>query len=134
MHWHNPPDDISQYAGFVYLIVNTISGQKYIGKKSFFTRRRKKVTGRKNRKVVVAESNWKTYTSSCAELNQDIKKYGKGAFRFAILRCCKTKRDMGYYEAYEQFTRDVLNKKLPCGEFEYYNKNILGKFYRTYST
>ena len=47
------------YFGFVYLITNLKSGKKYIGRKYFGTTRRVKVAGKKRRKVVRKDSNWR---------------------------------------------------------------------------
>ena len=52
---------LRDYVAFVYLIENTKTGRKYIGKKRLFFVSRKKVKGRKNRKVAKKHSDWKTY-------------------------------------------------------------------------
>jgi len=62
--------------GFVYLITNLTNDRKYIGKKSFWTRRKDKKTGRRKTK----ESDWKNYFGSCDELNEDVKLLGKDIF------------------------------------------------------
>ena len=61
------------------------------------------------------ESDWKSYTSSSNELNSDILKYGKDKFIFKIIRACDSKWALAYYEAKEQFDRDVLFRD------DYYN-------------
>lgn len=129
-HWISEVDfDFSEWFGFVYLITNLTNNRKYIGKKQFSSRNRIKVKGRKNRKVVITESTWKDYTSSSEELNQDIIIQGKDKFRFEILKLCKTKRDLGYTEVKEQFDRNVLEAKLESGEREYYNRNIMSRWF-----
>jgi hypothetical protein len=50
--------------GFVYLITNLENGKKYIGKKTFWERRKDRKTGRRKKK----ESNWRDYFGSCDEL------------------------------------------------------------------
>jgi hypothetical protein len=107
--------------GFVYLITNLTNNKKYIGKKSFWTRRKDKKTGRRKTK----ESNWKSYFGSCDELNQDVKLLGKDKFLREILYLCPHKKSMSYYETMEQFKRDVL-----INDF-YYNTNIEGKFFES---
>ncbi len=86
------------YFGFVYLITNIKSGKKYIGRKYFGTTRRVKVAGKKRRKVVRKDSNWREYTGSSKVLNQDIKNLGKDNFRFEILIMGETKGQVNYLE------------------------------------
>ena len=43
------------------------------------------------KKLVTKESDWKTYTGSCNQLNEDIEKIGKQDFKFEILCWCKNK-------------------------------------------
>lgn len=128
--WENVPDNIDEYAGFVYKIVNLITGQEYIGKKIFWQERRKRIPGRKNRRLIITESDWKTYESSSQQLVDDINKYGKHNFRFIILECLRTRGQMSYLEAELQFKYDVLNNRMPDGKYKYYNKNILRQFKR----
>ena len=105
--------------GFVYLITNTTNNRKYIGKKSFWSRRKQKKTGR--RKTI--ESDWKTYYGSCDELKEDVKLLGRDKFVREILYLCPHKKSMSYYETMEQFKRDVLMTD------DYYNTNIEGRFF-----
>jgi hypothetical protein len=84
--------------GFVYLITNIKSGKKYIGRKYFGTTRRVKVKGKKRRKVIRKDSNWKEYTGSSKELNQDINTLGKLNFKFKILILGRTKGQVNYLE------------------------------------
>ena len=84
--------------GFVYLITNIKSGKKYIGWKYFGTTRRVKVKGKKRRKVIRKDSNWREYTGSSKELNNDINTLGKLSFRFEILILGKTKGQVNYLE------------------------------------
>jgi len=128
--WQNVPENIDDYIGFVYIIVNRITDQKYIGKKFFWFTNRIKVKGRKNRKIVTKESDWKTYESSDAEVKSDIIKFKKENFDFIILNSYKTKRELTYAEVEQQFKRDVLTQKLPDGLYEYYNCNISGRHFR----
>jgi len=71
--------------GFIYLITNIKNNRKYIGKKQLQFKKSRRLKSRKNRKVSYSESDWKTYTGSCRELNEDIEKYGKENFTFEIL-------------------------------------------------
>ena len=70
-------NDICDYYGFVYCITNTITGQKYIGRKYFMQKRKPK--GAKRR--VTSESDWKKYYGSSEDLKQDIRRDGKNTFR-----------------------------------------------------
>jgi len=114
---YSEPD--KKYEGFVYLITNLITNRKYIGKKSFWTRRKDRKTGRRK----TLESNWKNYFGSCDSLIQDVKDLGKDQFRKEILYLCPHKKSMSYFETLEQFTRNVLLEE------SYYNTNIEGKFF-----
>lgn len=102
--------------GFVYEITNKINGKKYIGKKQCVRKiKRKPLKGKTRNRIDHKESDWKTYTSSSNELNEDILKYGKENFEFRILKVCGSKWELGYEEIKEQISRDVLRRK------DYYN-------------
>lgn len=94
------------YVGFVYCITNIISNKKYIGKKLFWTPKRKQVNKKRVRFKV--ESDWKEYWSSSDELKADIEKLGKENFNREILHLCLSKGATNYLEAKEQFVRGVL--------------------------
>ncbi len=130
--WEGIPDSFSpeDYQGFVYLIVNRITGRKYIGKKFFWSTRKTKVRGKKRKQRLTKESDWKTYISSSDELKQEIAQQGIKPFQFIILSLHKTKALVNYNEVKEQFARDVLYSTLPNGEYEYLNKCILNRYYR----
>ena len=117
------------FYGFIYQITNTTNNRKYIGKKQSTTiLKRPPLKGRKNKRHVVKETDWKIYTGSSDRLNEDIQKLGKGKFKFEILRFCQSKSELAYYEAKMQFDNDVLLKE------EYYNGIInlrLGKIKKT---
>ena len=123
--------DPSNFFGFVYEITRIETGRSYIGKKQLVFTRRMKISGRKNRKHVKKESDWKTYTGSCKELNEEISVLGKDKFEFKILEFCLTKRDMGYLETKFQFERDVLNARFNdgIGLRKYYNSNIMNRWF-----
>jgi hypothetical protein len=95
--------------GFIYEITNTITNKKYIGKKQCQSRiKRKPLKGKKRNRIDFKESDWKTYTSSSNDLNEEIKKYGKDKFIFKILKTCDSKWALAYYEIKEQIDKEVL--------------------------
>lgn len=105
--------------GFVYLITNIQNNKQYIGKKSFWQRRKIKSTGRRK----TSESNWKNYYSSSDELNKDVKLLGENNFKREIIHLCTHKKVMSYFETKEQFDRNVLLSE------NFYNMCIAGKYY-----
>mgnify|MGYP003782141221 FL=1 len=58
------------------------------------------------------------YYGSNEEVKSLVEEVGKDNFKREILRLCKSKGEMSYYEAKEQFDRDVLFSD------EYYNEFI----------
>lgn len=112
-------------AGFVYMIVNLITGRKYIGKKlAKFKKTTYKTVklknGKKKRMKIRGsiESDWKTYWSSSIELKKDIDLLGFDKFTREILRFCKSKAECSYTEAKLQFEYKVLESN------DYYNGQI----------
>lgn len=102
--------------GFIYEITNNVTNKKYIGKKQCFMRlKRKPLKGNKRNRICHLESDWKSYTSSSKELNEDIKKYGKDSFTFKILKTCNSKWELAYFEIKEQIDNSVLLRD------DYYN-------------
>ena len=111
--------------GFVYLITNTTTGRKYIGKKlAKFSKTSYKVVTQKNgvkkKKKIKSkvESDWQTYYGSNDVLNEDVNKLGKNKFTREILFYCNSKAQCSYIEAREQFTHKVLEST------DYYNGQI----------
>jgi len=95
--------------GFIYLIVNNVNNKKYIGKKQCVKKlKRKPLKGKKNKRIEIIGSDWKTYTSSSNELNNDILILGKEKFSFYIIRVCNSKWELAYYEIKEQISQNVL--------------------------
>jgi hypothetical protein len=111
--------------GFVYIITNTVSGRKYIGKKlAKFSKTTYRVVklknGNKKRKKIRSkiDSDWQTYYGSNDELNKDIEILGSDKFTREILFYCKSKSECSYIEAREQFRHQVLESD------DYYNGQI----------
>ena len=125
-HWKGLTPNPEKYFGFVYLILESTTKKKYVGKKSYMLTRRVKVPGRKNRRIVKTPNNWKYYTGSCKPLNARISPETIGDFTFIILSQFEAKGDLYYEEIRQQVLRDVMRDKLPDGEKSYYNGNING--------
>ena len=111
--------------GFVYLITNTITGRKYIGKKlakfsktTYKTVKLKNGTKKKKKIRSKIDSDWQEYYGSSPNLTADINTLGKDNFSREILYYCKSKAETSYIEAREQFDRKVLESN------EYYNGQI----------
>lgn len=102
--------------GFIYVIVNTTNNKKYIGKKQCFKKvKRAPLKFKKRKRIEQKDSDWKTYTSSSNDLNEDILKQGKDSFTFTILKACSSKWELAYEEIKEQIVNNVLLTD------EYYN-------------
>ena len=111
--------------GFVYIIINTISGRKYIGKKlAKFSKTTQKTVklknGTKKKKKIRSkvDSDWRDYYGSSPELTKDIETLGTEHFTREILYYCNSKAACSYIEAREQFLRKVLESN------DYYNGHI----------
>ena len=111
--------------GFVYIITNTISGRKYIGKKlakfsktTYKTVKLKNGNKKKKRIRSKIDSDWREYYGSSPELSKDVAELGAENFTREILFYCKSKSECSYIEAREQFSRRVLESK------DYYNGHI----------
>ena len=61
-------EDINGFFGFVYVITSLIDGKKYIGRKYFYSFRKKKGSKRRQK----SESDWKEYYGSSDELKEEI--------------------------------------------------------------
>lgn len=104
------------YEGFVYLITNKKTKQKYVGKKlAKFKTTKPPLKGKKNKRRGYKESDWREYWGSSDRLNEDVKNLGEKNFTREILYYCKSRAEMSYIEAREQFDRRVLETD------EYYN-------------
>ena len=122
-HWTNTVGDIPEECiGFIYRITNNINNRKYIGKKLLkFKTSKKPLKGRVNKRRGTKESDWRTYTGSCNQLNEDVAKQGKQDFKFEILSWCKSKSDLSY----EEMKQIILANALYGAD--YYNEYVGGR-------
>jgi len=129
---NDPNFDINEYVGYIYVTNHIPTGRQYIGKKNFFHTTNKKL-GKKElaeipvtrgkrptKKQVVKESDWKTYYGSATE----IKSLPKDEMTRYVLKLCKNKKELTYWETKMLFQYNVLE------DDRYINDNILGKFFR----
>ena len=71
-------EKIKDYYGFLYLIENTITGRKYIGRKIFCSEEKAQ---RWCKSRVTSESDWKKYYGSNDQLKADVKEHGIENFK-----------------------------------------------------
>lgn len=126
-HWNFPHDfTFDEWFGFIYRITEIPTGMEYLGKKQFHQHLRKTVKGKVNKKKVIKESDWKTYTGSSERLNKAIEINGKDQYKFDIVSLHKTRASLVYAEVKLQIHEEVLRSKLPNGTRKYYNGLISG--------
>ena len=119
-------DDINDFFGYVYRIINLQNGREYSGRKYFWKFRTPKGKKRK----VKSESDWKKYYGSCPELKEEIQQLGRQNFSRTILSLHKTAGKTNYEETKQLFTKGVLTEQLDDGTPKYYNSNILSRYFR----
>ena len=115
--------------------IASIIQKKYLGKKSLYHNIKKKLTkkelaeqsgpGRKSAtKTVLKESDWKTYYGSAKPILGLLKENKHEEFKREIITTATSKKLLTYYECKYLFMLGVLEHPL-----EYFNDNVLGKFY-----
>jgi len=121
--------------GFIYVTTHTLTGKKYLGKKSLFHTLNKKLgkkelaqqpitRGRiKSTKQIIKESDWKTYHGSEDFIKQLIKEGKQGEFTREIIQLVYNKKLLTSFECKYQFIYSVVENP------DWVNNNILGKFY-----
>lgn len=123
-------EDIEDHYAFVYEITCIPTGQKYIGKKFFYSKRTlPPLKGKKRRRIEYKESNWKDYWSSSKYVHKLIKEYGEENFTREIISLHPDKREANYAELAEQVIRNVLEARDEAGVRIYLNENIERVFY-----
>lgn len=120
--------------GFIYIMTAIIDGKSvsYIGKKNFFTNRKKPLG--KKALALITDKRVKKYTR---EIKADFVNYYSSnatlkaahkagvSIKREILMICNTGMELTYQEVKHQFKYEVLEKE------NYLNANILGRFYKT---
>jgi len=141
LYKNEPMETLSSFPpqtfGFVYRVIHEPSGKIYIGKKVLQFTRKAKLTkkdlavyegqsGRKPTfKKVVKESDWQDYFGSHKDIITLMKEGKQNEFKREILHLCSSKKLLTYYETKYLFLYEVLEKPN-----EFFNDNVLGKFFR----
>ena len=126
--YNDTPED---YQGFVYVITELDTGKKYIGKKNFWKPKILPITKTRKRRVRTrVESDWRKYYGSNNTVKELVESKGEQNYKREILKLCKTKGEMSYYEAKLQFENDVLLSDIYYNEFigcKIHSKHIRNK-------
>ena len=120
-------EDINDYFGFCYLLTDLENGKQYIGRKYFYSVRKKKGI----RKRVRSESDWKSYYSSSKKIQLLVQESGPNRFKREILSLYKKKGQVNYNETKLLFQHNVLEAVSDAGERLYYNDNIMNRYFST---
>lgn len=117
--------------GFVY-ILHLDNGKKYIGRKNLYSITRRnfgkkelsKITDKrlKTYEVVKKESNWLKYNGSNKTLLDELSE--SQIIKREIIKISFSDKELTYLETQALFCYGAIESD------EYYNDNILGKFYR----
>lgn len=118
--WQNQPQDINDYHGFVYLITNTVNNKRYVGKKKFWFKTKKRYA-RKPTKVEqerldryeqTNSAKYKTYKKDLKDKYKGKKKTVRGLVESDWVTYYgsspKLLADIDKYGA-DKFTREILN-------------------------
>ncbi len=101
--------DINDHYGFVYLITETATGRKYIGRKAFRSKRTlPPLKGKSRKRTKITESDWQTYYGSNSTLKELVAANGPDGFKREILHLCRSSSECGYFEAKAQFDHSAL--------------------------
>ena len=102
-------EELKEWVGFVYVITDKSNDKMYVGKKTFWSRKTlPPLKGKTRKRRSIVESDWKSYYGSSDLVKQLLVEQGEQNFHRQILYFCRSKGEMGYLEAKEQFDRNVL--------------------------
>jgi hypothetical protein len=120
----------SGFYGFIYCITDD-QGREYFGKKAFAHRRKTKLSKkarqgtRKRIKIEEVDSKWLNYWGSCKPLLEYIEtRGGTKGFTRTILKLCKDKQSLTYWEVHYLTQNNVLFRT------DTWNSNILSRFFK----
>jgi hypothetical protein len=83
---------LKEWVGFVYVITDKSNNKKYVGKKTFWSKRTlPPLKGKTRKRRSVVESDWKSYYGSSDLVKQLLLEVGEQNFRREILYFCKSK-------------------------------------------
>ena len=112
--------------GFVYEIEFS-NKKRYVGSKFLHHKKTlKPLKNTKRKRKTTVESDWKTYIGSVKDENflEEIKTNKIYPVKKIILKLCFSSKNLSYWETKYLFLKDCLENN------NYYNNNILGKYYR----
>ena len=123
---HIKDEEIAESAvGFIYMIEHIPTGKYYIGKKNLKAKRTlPPLKGKKRKRKVIKESDWRKYMSSNQWIKEEVSNGGEENFKKKILQFCYSAKSLTYYELYWQMKYNVLADENSL------NDNLLGKFFR----
>ena len=102
-------EELKQWMGFVYVITDLSTQRMYVGKKLFWSQKtRPPLKGKMRKRRSIVESDWKDYYGSSDLVKELLKEHGEDNFKREILYFGKSKGELGFLEAKEQFDRNVL--------------------------
>ena len=120
-------EELKQWMGFVYVITDKSNDKMYIGKKTFWSKKTlPPLKGKTRKRRSTVESDWRSYYGSSELVKELLLESGEQNFCREILHFGKSKGELGYFEAKEQFDRQVLL------DDRYYNGIINCRIHRTH--
>lgn len=121
-----PPEG---FYGYIYVITDD-KGKKYFGKKAFSHRKKTKLSKkarkvtRKRIKISSVDSGWLDYWGSCKPLLEYISENGTKGFKREIIKLCKDRQSLAYWEISTLITEKVLFRD------DTWNGNISGRYFK----
>ncbi len=117
--WFNIPDNIKDYHGFVYHIIEKDTGMIYIGSTVFWNKRTlKPLKGKRNKRHKLVESKWREYNTSSPIMQEKLEK-NPDNYKKICVRPCKSVSEK---KCYEIFT--ILEYLFLYGWDKVYNENV----------